>query len=287
MKLGKSIWQTPGWSTKAALFSPTGDLLVNSNEVWRSYHPTHQASRDLSLKGTPAFFGKWLASYDSTRDESITIAWPDGAPQACDLGFDLSNNQDTPLVATAEKLVAIVRKGHLWIRPGTPDSVEDALNWTQVMDDGFFSNLRLLCTWDGRFVIGTNLGTSIDVYDVLEKRRFTIELSGQGHPNWATVHPSQHVVAVFSRALDVIDLKSECARFVMQLPEPSGGEFLPDGTLLFSSQLGLLSVDEAMRLRHAAAFEYHDINRPLRLFPDGKHVLLGRDQQLTVHPIKL
>lgn len=263
----------PHRHTRNLLFAPDNQIVIGFDGTWLAFDLRAKTTTCLPVRGTHAtFFGRWLVVRDASRDETFALEWPPhAAPLSCDIGFDIDYMFRTGAVAAASSTVAaFVRDGRLCVRKGSPDTLDDAKGWTHHGE--FSSNVRLLCSNDGRYVVGCNAGMNLDVFDTAASATKKIPLRNEGHPVWVAMHPSQPVVAVFSRVLEVADLASGIVKQILQLPKKPAGEYLPDGTLLFTTEAGVQAWSDGQP-RMVLETPYQE-DQPLRVSPDGRLVVI-------------
>lgn len=268
---------TDAASTRGVIFGPNEEVVAFLGEGrWGIYAPGRRGVRVVELGGThAAFFGSWLLVRDAIMKRTTAFAWPSlERVSDCEIDFDhgYAYYPGTSLVTTSPQLAAFVAGGVLWLRHGSPDTINDGRGWSTVTGQLSNSNVRLLL--GAGIVVGMGAGTAIDIVDVAAKAISTRSLDGHvdGHPIWAAMHPMKNKVAIFSRWTVVHDIDGDQTFRLLWLPTKSAGEYLPDGRLLVSSELGMLLLDgHYTRLLAVAGWAE---NEPLRVSPRGTFVVL-------------
>lgn len=267
------------------VFAPDGQIVVSGpDRAWLAFNIRTKQVRSLPLRGThAAFFGRWLLVRDCDQHHTVALEWRDDAnPVECDIGFDVDYlHRQCAIAAATDSLAAIVRDGVLHIRSGSPDTIDNQEGWTSA--GHISSNIRLLCSGDGRYVVGCNAGTTIDVVDTSSGDRKSIDVKADGHPFWAAIHPSEARVAVFSRNLVIADLERGTSDLVLRLPMKPTGEYLPDGALMFATEVGIMTwADDRLRLVSPPVSPFQE-HQPLRVSPCGHFVVVPGEGDLAVY----
>lgn len=268
------LFRVPFPYTRNLLFAPDGQIVIGlPDDSWISMSARGDGMRVLPTNGShAAFLGRWLLVGGGDGTQALKWGAVDRA-QNCELGFDhdAALKIGQAMVAGAPTRSSLVRRGQLWSREGDPDTIDDRRGWVHL---GVFSaNIRLLCSSDGRYIVGCNAGAQLDVFDTVSNERRMVDLECAGHPFWMSLHPTEPVAAVGSGALEFVDLKRGVSEKRMELRKKILGDYLPNGTLLCSSEFGVLAVrnDDVRVVLDESTAEY----QPVRVSPDGQVVLVA------------